>query len=91
LSHAHRIVARTDAIPILSTVLMVVRDGRVAIKATSAEMVAETSCPAEIEESGEFALPLAPLVELMRKLPAGTPMGFSSASGAGEVAIRYRR
>lgn len=91
LSHAHRIVARTDAIPIYSTVLMDVGFGRIGIKATTTEMIAETSCVANVEAQGRIAIPLAPLVELLRRLPAGTAMSFAKPEDSDEIAIRYRR
>lgn len=91
LSHAHRIVARTSDVPILTTILLSATAGRVEIKATSTELVAETACPAEIEAGGQVAVPLAPLVELLRRLSAGTPLTFSLGEGGEGLTIRYRR
>ncbi|MDV2987037.1 UNVERIFIED_CONTAM: DNA polymerase III subunit beta [Methylobacteriaceae bacterium AG10] len=91
LAHAHRIVAKSDSIPILSTVLMSTEGGRLGITARNADMVAETSCLADIGAPGQVAVPLAPIAELLRRLPAGTAMRLEVSDTAPEIAIRYRR
>ncbi|CAO4178976.1 DNA polymerase III subunit beta [Methylorubrum populi] len=91
LAHAHRIVAKSDSIPILSTVLMSTEGGRLGITARNADMVAETSCVADVGTPGQIAVPLAPVAELLRRLPAGTAMRLEASDTAPEVAIRYRR
>ncbi|WP_437871560.1 DNA polymerase III subunit beta [Methylorubrum extorquens] len=91
LAHAHRIVAKSDSIPILSTVLMSTEGGRLGITARNPDMVAETSCLADVGAPGQIAVPLAPIAELLRRLPAGTAMRLEASDTAPEIAIRYRR
>lgn len=91
LAHAHRIVAKSDSIPILSTVLMAAGDGQLAITARNADMVAETACPADVSDVGPVAVPLAPVVELLRRLPAGTAMRLATDAERSELAVHYRR
>ncbi|TXN26856.1 DNA polymerase III subunit beta [Methylobacterium sp. WL19] len=91
LSHASRIVLRTDAVPILSTVLIRAGEGQLSVRATNLDILAETSCAADVEAAGDVAVPLAPLAELLKRLPAGTLVHAEQAQPTSELSLKYRK
>lgn len=91
LGHAHRIVSKTDAIPIMATALFEVFGGRLSITATNAEMVARTGCRADVEAEGRAAVRIHLLVDIIKKLPSGTALRFERDGATGQMTMLYRR
>lgn len=91
LDHAQRIVVRKDAVSILATVMIEVTEGRVTIRATNLDMLAETWCPADVTTPGAGCVALEPLFKLLQRLPAGAPVTAEAVWTAGHLAIRCRR
>lgn len=91
LDHAQRIVVRQDAIPILNTVWVGATAGQVRIRATNMDMLAETTCPADIETGGEACVSAHLLFKLLQRLPAGSPVSVDGTPAPGKMEIRCRR
>lgn len=68
LSH---IVERRNTIPILSNILLAAKGQSLTLRATDLDIMAQTSLPCEVAETGALTLPAHTLADIVRKLPAG--------------------
>ena len=91
LGHANRIVAKSDAIPIMATALFEATGDRISIAATNTEIVARTGCRGDIAVEGRAAIRVGLLADILRKLPAGTALRFERDETTGQRAMLYRR
>jgi len=69
LNMVQGVVERKTTIPILSNVLLEVKDGRLTIVATDLELSIQTSCEAKVKKDGAGTVPAKKLLELVRLLP----------------------
>ncbi len=69
LNHVQSVVERRNTIPILSNVLMVAEDGRLALTATDMDLEINEAVAAEVEEAGSITAPAHTLHDIVRKLP----------------------
>ena len=70
LSILQGVVEHRTTIPILSSILTEVSDGRMSMVATDLDMTIMTSCPAEADGSGRLAIESKVFQDLVRNLPA---------------------
>ncbi len=70
LSILQGVVEHRTTIPILSSILSEVSDGRLSMVATDLDMTIMTSCPAEADGTGRLAIESKVFQDLVRNLPA---------------------
>ena len=63
------VVERRQTMPILANVLLVVKDGQVAVTATDLEVELVATVPVEVEAAGEVTVPGRKLLDICRALP----------------------
>jgi DNA polymerase-3 subunit beta len=83
LATVARIAPARAVRPVLSAVLLEVRDGRLTLGATDLETAIVTAVPVTVEQEGRAALPARYLSELMRRIPGGTMVWEADGQGAG--------
>ncbi|MFB0491973.1 DNA polymerase-3 subunit beta [Methylobacterium sp. OAE515] len=91
LKHAHSIVVRQDNTPVLASILISATDGRLTVKATNTDILAQTGCPADVEATGDGCVPLEPLFKLLQRLPARSVIVANGLSGSGMIEMRCGR
>lgn len=69
LTLANHAISPRNQLPILSSVLLETRDGKLFISSTDLEIGIITSLPAQIEEEGSVAVPAKLFLELVNSLP----------------------
>ncbi len=72
LQHVIGVVERRQTLPILSNVLMVARDGKLALTATDLEVELSSSTELAIDEPGDITLPARKFLDILRALPEDT-------------------
>jgi DNA polymerase-3 subunit beta len=70
LQKVQHVVSNKATLPILSNVLLVVRDGRLHLSTTDLDVGITGSVAAEVEKEGGTTLPVRRLVNIIRELPA---------------------
>ncbi|TFH67966.1 DNA polymerase III subunit beta [Gammaproteobacteria bacterium LSUCC0057] len=80
------VVERRQTLPILSNVLLTLRDGRLSVTATDleVEIVGYAAVSGELEE-GEVTIPARKFVDICRSLPDRAMVSFASADGRAQV------
>ncbi len=83
------VVERRQTMPILSNILLVARDGKLAVTATDleVELVAETEL--DVETGGEITVSGRKLLDICRALPDGADIGISVSGD--KMAVRSGR
>ena len=71
------VVERRQTMPILSNVLLVVRDGRLAVTATDLEVELVAQTEVDVETGGEITVSGRKLLDICRALPDGADVGIS--------------
>ncbi len=62
---------RRATMPVLSHVLLTLKNGKIEISSTDLETTMSTWCEAEVEEEGSLAIPARKLYEIVKELPGG--------------------
>lgn len=83
------VVERRQTMPILSNVLLVARDGRLAITATDLEVELVATAEVEIESGGEITVSGRKLLDICRALPDGADIEMNSSGE--KLAVRSGR
>jgi len=80
------VVERRQTLPILSNILLTLRDGRLSVTATDleVEIVGYAAIGGELEE-GEVTVPARKFLDICRSLPDQSVVAFSSAEGRAQV------
>ena len=71
------VVERRQTMPILSNVLLVARDGRLAVTATDLEVELVAQTDVDVETGGEITVAGRKLLDICRALPEGAEVGVS--------------
>ena len=71
------VVERRQTMPILSNVLLVARDGRLAVTATDLEVELVAQTEVDVETGGEITVSGRKLLDICRALPDGADVGVS--------------
>jgi DNA polymerase-3 subunit beta len=71
------VVERRQTMPILSNVLLVARDGHLAVTATDLEVELVAQTDVDVETGGEITVSGRKLLEICRALPEGADIGIS--------------
>ena len=71
------VVERRQTMPILSNVLLVARDGQLAISATDLEVELVAQASVDVEAGGEITVSGRKLLDICRALPDGADIGIS--------------
>jgi DNA polymerase-3 subunit beta len=71
------VVERRQTMPILSNVLLIARDGHLAVTATDLEVELVAEAAVDTESNGEITVSGRKLLDICRALPEGTPMNIS--------------
>ncbi len=72
LGRVHRVVERKNTIPILSNVLIMVEQDRIAFKATDLDIEVVDAVTAEVASKGSTTVPAHMLHDIVRKMPPGS-------------------
>lgn len=78
LSAVSGVVERRQTMPILANVLLVAKDGRLAITATDLEVELVASVALDVAEDGEVTVPGRKLLDICRALPEGAKIELSA-------------
>jgi DNA polymerase-3 subunit beta len=81
LGHVQSVVERRNTIPILANVLIRASEQAVSFVATDMEIEINETVPGQVGKSGAVTAPAHTLYEIVRKLPEGAQVEFSTASG----------
>ena len=86
------VVERRQTMPILANVLVVARDGEVAITATDLEVELVAKAVVQVDTPGEVTVPGRKLLDICRRCPTtrkylSARVGRSSASSPGEASF----
>lgn len=79
LSTVVGVVERRQTLPILSNVLLEVRDGELIVRATDLEIEMEVSTPVQSLKTGKLTAPARKLHDILRGLPEGAEISFEAA------------
>ena len=71
------VVERRQTMPILANVLLVAKDGKVAVTATDLEVELVASADVEVETAGEVTVPARKLLDICRALPEDASISIS--------------
>jgi DNA polymerase-3 subunit beta len=86
LSHVQSVVERRNTIPILSNVLIEAReDGSIRLMATDLDLQVDESVPANVDQAGATTVSAHTLFDIVRKLPDGSQVELSAASGKMQI------
>ncbi len=91
LSHVHRVVERRNTIPILSNVLIRAVGGELQFKATDLDLEIFETVPAVVEQAGGTTVPAHMLHDIVRKLPDGSEVMFSSEPDGNSIKVNAGR
>jgi DNA polymerase-3 subunit beta len=91
LGHVHRIVERRNTIPILSNVLIDVRERQLTLKATDLDLEATESAPADVSQEGATTVAAHVLYDIVRKLPEGAQVSLDMTGETGQLLLRSGR
>src|ERR1700722_743414 len=91
LGHVHRIVERRNTIPILSNVLIDVRERQLTLKATDLDLEATESAPADVSQDGATTVAAHVLYDIVRKLPEGAQVSLDMTGETGQLLLRSGR
>lgn len=81
LAHIQSVVEKRTTIPVLSNVKVEAEGDSLRLTATDTEISISEKIPAKISEGANTTLPAQMLYEIIRKLPEGSEIEFSSAAG----------
>lgn len=79
LSTVVGVVERRQTLPILSNVLLEVRDSELIVRATDLEIEMEVSTPVQSIKTGKLTAPARKLHDILRGLPEGAEISFESS------------
>jgi DNA polymerase-3 subunit beta len=71
------VVERRQTLPVLANVLLVARDGMLAVTGTDMEVELVSSVPANIDQDGEITVPARKLLDIVKALPDGASINFA--------------
>jgi DNA polymerase-3 subunit beta len=91
LGHVHRIVERRNTIPILSNVLIEVRERQLTLKATDLDLEATETAPADVAQEGATTVAAHVLYDIVRKLPEGAQVSLEMTGETGQLLLRSGR
>jgi DNA polymerase III subunit beta len=83
------VVERRQTMPILANVLLVARDGQLAVTATDLEVELVASAEVEVDAAGEVTVPGRKLLDICRALPDSAKISISQSGD--KLAIRSGR
>ncbi len=86
LQAANNVVERRQALPILSNVLIVARDGTLQITATDMEVELVSKVENAVLEEGSIALPARKLFDICRALPAESELAIEASTNKAKIA-----
>lgn len=80
LAYISPVVDKSAKMPILTHILFDASAGenKLSLTGSDLDITIQTQCPAQVEEEGKLALPARELVDLVRYIPAGEEMLFTS-------------
>ncbi|MCR9256647.1 MAG: DNA polymerase III subunit beta [Alphaproteobacteria bacterium] len=90
LSHAQGVVERRNTIPILSNVLMSVKDGQLNLTATDMDIDVAETLPVDMAQEGSATAPAHTFHDIVRKLPDGAEVEVS-AEGGSRITVKAGR
>ena len=76
LSHLQNIVEKKTTLPILSNILLTLKNGQLYITATDLELDAIESIPVLSPDNGSITVPMHTLYDIVRKIPDDSTMRF---------------
>jgi len=91
LAHVQGVVERRNTIPILSNVLLKAQGEQLHLAATDMEIELTEAIRADVAEPGATTAPAAMLYDIIRKLPEGSDVELSTATGKDQLNIRAGR
>lgn len=91
LAHVQSVVERRNTIPILSNVLMDVRDGTLSLTATDMDLTIVEGVEATVEEAGATTAPAHTLYDIVRKLPDGADVQIEAPQETEQMTIKAGR
>ena len=92
LAHVQSVVERRSTIPILSNVRIEASSaGQVRLTATDMDLAIVESSPATVTRAGATTTSAHTLYDIVRKLPEGSQIELSPASGDGRIVLRSGR
>ena len=84
------VIEQRQTLPVLSNVLVTVRDGALAFTATDSEVELEARVPIGDWDAGEITVPARKFIDICQALPSGAKVDFS-LDGEGKAHIRSGR
>ncbi len=91
MNRAQSIVERRNTIPILSNVLIEALDTEISLRTTDLEIEIVEKVPAKIEIEGSITVGAHVLYDIIRKIPEGAPINFSSDQIASRLEVKAGR
>ncbi|MDI3280005.1 MAG: DNA polymerase III subunit beta [Bacillota bacterium] len=91
LQTVQRAVPSRSTMPILSGILLEVRQGFLRLVATDLELGIEVLLPVEVEAEGRTVLEARYLSEIVRRLPEGAPVAVEVEEGGGSAQLKAAR
>ncbi len=91
LAHVQSVVERRNTIPILSNVLLVAGDGRLAFTATDMDLTIIDDAAAKVTAPGATTAQAHTFYDIVRKLPEGAEVELSTTAGGSQLTLRSGR
>src|SRR5271167_4050469 len=91
LGHVHRVVERSNTIPILANVLLHADKSKLSLKATDLDVEVTDAIAAEVGPGGSTTVPAHMFFDIVRKLPEGAQIVLESSGDRAALAIRAGR
>ncbi len=79
LSQVIGVVERRQTLPVLANFMLTARDGRLTVTGTDMEVELISSVPANVSLDGEITVPARKLVDIIKALPDGSNISFSTS------------
>ena len=91
LAHVQSVVERRNTIPILSNVLLLAENGKLAFTATDMDLTIVDEVDAAVNEAGATTVPAHTFYDIVRKLPEGAEVVLESGGDSARMGLRAGR
>ncbi|NYZ16766.1 DNA polymerase III subunit beta [Azospirillum sp. RWY-5-1] len=91
LGHVQSVVERRNTIPILSNVLLSIKNGELALAATDMDLEIVETVPASVTRPGSTTAPAHTLYDIVRKLPDGSQVEMEVSGDGHQLTLRSGR